>query len=83
LRRIGVLLRHLPPDSAVARAEGSSGFTNAEILLMDLWHATTGEPHPLRPKGTKAVDPKREKALRAAKVRARERQRAIDAGEIT
>jgi len=50
---------------------------------MDLWHATTGVEHPLRPKGVKAVDPAREKALRAAKVRARERQRAIDAGEIT
>ncbi len=85
IRRIGVLLRGLPPDSETARAEGSSGFTNTEILLMDLWQmqTTTGEPHPLRPKGSKAVDPEHEKRVRAAKVRARERQRAIDAGEIT
>jgi len=82
LRRISVLLRHLPPDCAVARAEGSSGFSNAEILLMDLYGATAGVQHPLYPKGSKGVDPKREKALRSAKLRARERQRAIDAGEI-
>jgi hypothetical protein len=50
---------------------------------MDLWHATTGERHPAYPKAIKAVDPAREKALRLAKARARERQRAIDAGEIT
>jgi len=78
-----VLLRGLPPDCATARAEGSSGFTTADVLLMDLWHATTGVEHPLRPKGSVAVDPGREKRLRAARIRAHERQRAIDAGEIT
>jgi hypothetical protein len=85
IRRIGVLLRGLPPDSETARAEGSSGFTNTEFLLMDLWQmqTSTGEPHPLRPKGVKAVDPTREKKIRLAKVRQQERQRAIDAGEIT
>jgi hypothetical protein len=83
LRRIGVLLGQLPPDCAVARAEGSSGRTNVEILLMDLYGATTGVQHPLYPKTAKAFDPEREKRMRAAKVRARERQRAIDAGEIT
>ena len=83
LRRIWVLLSHLPPDSAVSRAEGSPGWTNTDVLLMDLWGATTGELHPLYPKSSKAADPAREKALRLAKGRARERQRAIDAGEIT
>jgi len=78
-----VLIRHLPPDCAIARAEGASGLTNVEILLMDLWHATTGEQHPLYPKSSKTTDPDREKHVQAAKVRARERQRAIDAGEIT
>jgi len=83
LRRIGVFLRHLPPDCAVARAEGSPGWTNADVLLMDLYGASTGVQHPLYPKDSKGVDPEREKALRSAKARARERQRAIDAGEIT
>ena len=83
LRRLGVLIRHLPPDCAVARAEGSSGRTDVEILLMDLYGAMTGEQHPRYPKESKAVDPGREKRLRAARLRAHERQRAIDAGEIT
>ena len=54
-----------------------------EILLMDLYGAMTGEQHPRYPKDSKAVDPEREKKLRAARLRAHERQRAIDAGEIT
>jgi hypothetical protein len=45
--------------------------------------ATTGEPHPANPKQTPIADPEHEKRVRAAKARARERQRAIDAGEIT
>lgn len=45
--------------------------------------AATGEPHPANPKQTPIADPEREKRVRAAKARARERQRAIDAGEIT
>lgn len=82
LRRIHVLIRHLPPDCAVARAEGSSGLTNVEILLMDLYGATVGEQHPLYPKPVRGSDPDRERRLQAARLRARERQRAIDAGEI-
>ena len=83
LREISVRLRHLPPDCATARAEGSPGWTNTDVLLMDVYAAMAGEQHPLYPNGAKGVNPQREKALRAAKVRARERQRAIDAGEIT
>jgi hypothetical protein len=45
--------------------------------------ATTGEPHPALPKQSPIADPEREKRLHAARARARERQRAIDAGEIT
>ena len=78
-----MLIRHLPPDCAIARAEGSSGRTDVEILLMDLYGAMTGEQHPRYPKDSKAVDPERAKRLRAARLRAHERQRAIDAGEIT
>lgn len=78
-----MLLRHLPPDCSIARAEGSSGLTNADVLLMDLWGIQAGEKHPMYPKPTERIDPERQKRIRAAKVRARERQRAIDAGEIT
>jgi len=83
LQMIAVRVRYLPPDSATARAEGSSGRTDVEVLLMDLYGAMTGEQHPRYPKDSKAVDPEREKHLRAARIRAHERQRAIDAGEIT
>jgi len=42
-----------------------------------------GEQHPSLPKSSPITDPEREKRLRAARIRAHERQRAIDAGEIT
>jgi len=42
-----------------------------------------GEPHPALPKSSPITDPERAKRIRAARIRARERQRAIDAGEIT
>jgi hypothetical protein len=45
--------------------------------------APTGEPHPALPKQSPIADPEREKRLHAARTRARERRRAIDAGEIT
>lgn len=83
LRRIGVLVRHLPIDSATAMATGSNGWTLADHLLADVYQAIAREPHPGKPKQAKGSDPVHEKAKREAKARARERQRAIDAGEIT
>ena len=80
---IGVRVRHLPPESAVAVAGGGSGWTLEDFLLAHLFHATSGHPHPGLPKTSPIADPAREKALRAGRARARERQRAIDAGEIT
>lgn len=50
---------------------------------MDVYGATAGKMHPGYPKDTKGPDPEREKVLRLARIRVRERQRAIDAGEIT
>jgi len=83
LRRIGVLVRHLPVDSSTAMATGSPGWTLTERLLADVFHATAGEPHPGLPESATQVDPSRAKAIRAAKARAAERKRAIEAGEIT
>jgi len=83
LRRLGVLIRHLPPDSATAIATGGSGWTLTDVLLSDLFHVTAGAPHPARPKAEKAIDPERTKSVAAFRKRAAERQRAIDAGEIT
>lgn len=45
--------------------------------------ATTVAPHPSLPAPAKAADPLRDQRIQDAKARARERQRAIDAGEIT
>ncbi|MGZ5410427.1 MAG: hypothetical protein ACXWDJ_10575 [Aeromicrobium sp.] len=47
MRRLEVLVRHLPPDSATGRALGR--FTRTEVLLMDLWLALTRDVHPEHP----------------------------------
>ena len=83
LRMIAVRVRYLPPDSASATTSGGSGWTVADYLLADLFHATAGHAHPALPTSSPIANPAREKALRAGRARARERQRAIDAGEIT
>jgi hypothetical protein len=83
LRMIAVRVKHLPADSATAKATGGTGWTLTDHLLADVFHATGGNPHPWKPKQAKGSDPERAKRVRAAKARARERQRAIDAGEIT
>lgn len=79
---IHVRVKTLPPDSAVSLAVGGSGWGWNEYLLADVFHATAGEPHPALPAQTQVVDQAREKRIRKARARARERQRAIDAGEI-
>jgi len=83
IRRIANLIKFLPPDSATAIACGGSGWTSLHGLVADVFHAITGSPHPARPKAEKPVDPDKAKRLTAFKRRANERQRAIDAGEIT
>ena len=83
LRMIAVRVKHLPSDSATAIATGGNGWTLADHLLADVYQATSGNPHPWKPKQDKGSDPAHEKAKRAARARVRERQRAIDAGEIT
>lgn len=83
LRMIAVRVANLPPDAACVIASGGSGWTRSDFLLAHLYQAFTGEPHPGLPKASPIANPAREKALRAGRARARERQRAIDAGEIT
>ena len=83
LRMIAVRVSYLPPDAACVTKSGGSGWHIGDYLLADLFHATTGKPHPALPTSSPIANPAREKALRAGRARARERQRAIDAGEIT
>lgn len=82
LRRINTLLRHLPQDSATVIACGGSGWRLEHYLLADVYGTNAKDQHPWYPKPVKGSDPERTKRLREAKARARERQRAIDAGEI-
>jgi len=80
---IYVRIKHLPPDSATVMAEGGPGWRLEHYLAAHLFHATTGNPHPMLPKpdGPRST-PERDKAMRAAMRRAAERRRAIQAGEI-
>lgn len=82
LRMIAVRIRHLPADSSIAIARGGSGWLIGDYLLADLFHATSGRAHPANPRPDAPPDPVREKSLNAARARAKERQRQIDAGEI-
>ncbi len=80
LRRLSVLIAHLPPDSATVRASGNTppGWGVGEYLLADLFHTLTGDPHPSRPKP--AADAQRHTSLaRLLKAqRARQEQRASE-----
>lgn len=39
LRRLAVLLRYLPRESHTARAQGGDGFSQSDLLLMEIGHA--------------------------------------------
>lgn len=89
LRRIWVLLRHLPPQAALASAlrDGKPYWSLEAHLLDDLRIATTGskerpsKPNPNRPTGKpKRVDKRR---ILSGQARRAERLRLIEAGEIT
>lgn len=93
LRRLAVLVRHLPPESSVAFiARDKEMHWSVEAQLLDdlrmVWTGTKdkpAKPHPKRPTPGRArrKDPARARKLADAKRRARERRRAIAAGEIT
>jgi hypothetical protein len=53
LRRLSVLVSYLPPGSAIwaVQSDVTFGWSLTDLLITDLWHATTGEPHPHRPTG--------------------------------
>lgn len=92
LRRLHVLVTHLPLESVTVALVKGTPWTRTEHLLDDLRMTveltipkkkrTKPKPHPDR-KSTKHVDPARRRKLQSARARARERRRKIDAGEIT
>lgn len=80
LRRLSVLVAHLPPESATARHFSSipEGWDTHAFLIADLYHGLTGNPHPARPQ-PKAEDKRSKYAelrlkLDAQKRRIRERE---------
>lgn len=89
LRRIHVLLRHLPHDAATVAAQRDHRpfFALEHVLLADVWQAAaqSKKPHPLLTEAQKQarrqkrqVDPKK---LAAARARARARKRSLQGGE--
>lgn len=89
LRRLAVLVTHLPAWSAVRTIDEPYWPVEAHLLddvrmtLMALAHVETKylTPHPARP-GKNRVDPLTEVARAKARKRAAERRRKIEAGEI-
>lgn len=91
LRRIGLLIRRLPPESsvgAVAR-DGKPWWTLTDHLIDDLRMSLTGtkkkpaKPHPLRPRPSRRrqdMTPQRRVRLDDARRRARERRAALGRG---
>jgi hypothetical protein len=79
LRRLSVLVYHLPPESATARKFNPdvAGWTVEAYLLAHLYQTLTGEPHPALPKEQRASNGKsRYRELRAALEAQRARREA-------
>lgn len=92
LRRIGLLIRRLPPDSSIGAVgrEGKPWWTLTDHLIDDLRMSLTGnkkkpaKPHPLRPRPSRRrqdMTPQRRARLDDARRRARERRIALGRGE--
>lgn len=91
-RRIYVLVRHLPPESALASAErGRPMWTTTDHLIADLMLVTQAlqvgrkaKDHPGRPKATKpAGGPDRPRKMMDAERRARAEQAKRNRREVT
>jgi hypothetical protein len=97
LRRILVLIQHLPPESAVAGIiRGDEMYWPVEAHLLDDLRMTLAAvntpsnkpkptPHPQRPRGQRRVreTPERRKKLADARRRAQARRKAIAEGRLT
>lgn len=88
LRRLKVLIQHLPADCAVNRSVGEPLHWGVEAHLLDDLRMTLvgkkAKPHPQRPKRSKRpASPDRLRALQAGRRRAAARRKAIESGEIT
>jgi hypothetical protein len=68
LRRLSVLIHHLPPEAATVRllSKAETGWDVVAYLLADLYHALTGSKHPARPTPEAASKSSRYSKLRKA-----------------
>lgn len=91
LRRLRVLIRHLPEESALALAQrdGKPHWSVEAHLIDDLRMSMTGtkdrpaQRHPARPKPSpKTHTPERQRRIAAARRRAADRRRRIESGEL-
>ena len=75
LRRLSVLVAYLPPGSATWAAQNdiTFGWSLTDFLITDLFHATSGEPHPARPTGKEKAEANRAKELAERLLAQRER----------
>jgi hypothetical protein len=75
LRRLCSLIAYLPPGSATWAAQGGLpyGWSLTDLLLADLFHATTGEKHPARPSGNEKATKERAEKVAAALLAQRKR----------
>lgn len=93
LRRLRVLVLHLPPDSATVRLDDPNPHWGpAEVLLAHVWQAAarSKKPHPMLAAEMNRTRVKRDqhtaeqaRKFRDARRRSRERRAAIERGEIT
>jgi hypothetical protein len=89
LRRICVLVRHLPAESALAviARDGQPAWELRDVLLATIWQAAahSQKPHPLleRAAESRTVSPARARQLDEARRRARSRRRALDTRDAT
>lgn len=82
-RRIVILIQHLPADSATFIALGGAGWTTADYLLADIFHAQSRLPHPARPTSEKSEDAISVKKIDEFKERVEARKEKLASGEIT
>lgn len=88
LRRLMVLIEHLPAESVLQTTlrQGRPAWRLEHVLLAHVWQAAghSKEPHPWLTRETRrsrgGPDPRK---LAAARARAAKRKRAIEAGRIT
>jgi hypothetical protein len=88
LRRLLVLIRYLPDESALSTLMRKAPAWSVEAHLLDelriAIQGRKGKPHPARPRGQRRrLTPERLKKIAESRRRAAARRRAIESGEIT